>query len=194
MSLRVITLSVKTRVIDGDPGSPTGRHRATMDVVSLHPVDYIARTREQYDALGYEPYRWAERPEPPAWTPLARPVEDSTVVLLGSGGAYQEGHVAFHWQDDTGIRLVDTAQPASDVRVTHFAYDLLPAREDPNIVFPVDRLHELVDEEFLGGLAPEAVAFMGGIYSVRRTEEELVPLILEAVGAMDVDLALLVPV
>ena len=165
-----------------------------MGVVSLHPVDYIARTREQYDALGYEPYRWAERPEPPAWTPLAKPVEESTVALLGSGGAYQEGQVAFHWQDDTGIRMVDTAQPASDVRVTHFAYDLLPAREDPNIVFPVDRLRELVDEGFLGGLAPEAVAFMGGIYSVRRTEEELTPRILEAVGAMDVDLALLVPV
>ena len=48
------------------------------------PVDYLARTREQYDALGYEPYRWAERPDAPPWTPLTKPVADSTVVLGAS--------------------------------------------------------------------------------------------------------------
>ncbi|MEE3102612.1 MAG: glycine/sarcosine/betaine reductase selenoprotein B family protein [Actinomycetota bacterium] len=158
------------------------------------PVDYIARTREQYDALGYEPYRWAERPDAPSWTPLTKPVADSTVVLVASGGAYRRGHVAFHWNDDTGIRMVRTDEPAVDVRLTHFAYDLVPAREDPNIVFPVDRLHELADEGVIGGLAPEAVAFMGGIYSVRLAESELVPHVVDAVTAMDVDLALLVPV
>jgi len=102
--------------------------------------------------------------------------------------------VAFHWNDDTGIRMVRTDEPAVDVRLTHFAYDLVPAREDPNIVFPVDRLHELADEGVIGGLAPEAVAFMGGIYSVRLAESELVPHVVDAVTAMDVDLALLVPV
>jgi len=111
--------------------------------------------------------------------------------------AYVQGQVAFHWQDDTGIRLVPSDEPASDVRVTHFAYDLVPAREDPNIVFPVDRLRELVDDGTLGSLAPQAVACMGGIYSVRRAEQELAPAVVEAVSGMDgpsVDLVLLVPV
>ena len=35
---------------------------------------------------------------------------------------------------------------------------------------------------------------MGGIYSVRLAESELVPQVVDAVTAMDVDLALLVPV
>ena len=76
-------------------------------------------------------------------------------------------------------------------------YDLVPAREDPNIVFPVDRLRELVDEGILGSLAPQAVACMGGIYSVRRAEQDLAPAIVEAISSMDgpsVDLVLLVPV
>lgn len=162
------------------------------------PVDYIARTREQYDALGYEPYRWAERPDAPPWTPLEKPVADSTVALVASGGAYRRGHVAFHWNDDTGIRMVRTDEPAVDVRLTHFAYDLVPAREDPNIVFPVDRLRELVDEGVIGGLAPTALGCMGGIYSVRRTEQELAPAIVNEVLAMrdagQADVALLVPV
>ena len=58
---------------------------------SIEPVDYIARTREQYSALGYEPYEWAERPDSPAWAPLTKPLEESQVLLLGSGGAVVGG-------------------------------------------------------------------------------------------------------
>ena len=117
--------------------------------------------------------------------------------MVASGGAYTEGQIAFHWEDDTGIRLIPSTEPASDVRVTHFAYDLEPAREDPNIVFPTDRLNELVAEKTIGSLASNAVACMGGIYSTRRAEEELAPLILESISNMPgepVDLVLLVPV
>ena len=128
------------------------------------PIDYIALTRDRYDALGYPPYQWAELPDTPPWTPLTRPLAESTV------------------------------DPATDIRVTHFAYDLEPAREDPNIVFPVDRLRELVDEGVIGGLAPTALGCMGGIYSVRRAIEELAPAVVAEITAMDVDLALLVPV
>ena len=163
-----------------------------MDVEA--PVDYIALTRATYDALGYSPYQWAERPDPPPWARMTAPLAEATVALVGSGGAYRRGQVAFHWRDDTGIRLIPADQPATDIRITHFAYDLEPAREDPNIVFPVDRLRELVTEGVIGGLAPTAVGCMGGIYSARRTEEELAPAIVAEVTAMEVDLVLLVPV
>jgi len=166
-------------------------------VTSTPPVDYIALTRAQYDALGYPAYQWAERPDPPAWAPMPT-LADASVALVGSGGAYREGQVAYHWKDDTGIRHIPSAEPATDIRVTHFAYDLEPAREDPNIVFPVDRLRELVDEGVIGGLAPTALGCMGGIYSVRRTEQELAPAIVNEVLAMrdagQADVALLVPV
>ena len=161
------------------------------------PVDYIQRTREQYARLGYDDYRWAEKKEIPPWTPIKKPISESNVALLASGGAYTKGQVAFHWEDDTGVRIIPSSEPASDVRVTHFAYDLEPAREDPNIVFPTDRLHELVAEKTIGSLATNSVACMGGIYSPRRAEEELAHLILESIANMPgapVDLVLLGPV
>ena len=117
--------------------------------------------------------------------------------MVASGGAYTKGQVAFHWEDDTGVRIIPSSEPASDVRVTHFAYDLEPAREDPKIVVTTDRLHELVAEKTIGSLATNSVACMGGIYSSRRAEEELAPLILESIANMPgapVDLVLLVPV
>ena len=161
------------------------------------PVDYIQRTREQYARLGYDDYRWAEKKEVPPWAPIEKPISELNVALVASGGAYTKGQVAFHWEDDTGVRIIPSSEPASDVRVTHFAYDLEPAREDPNIVFPIDRLHELVAEKTIGSLATNSIACMGGIYSTRRAEEELAPLILESISNMSgvpVDLVLLVPV
>ena len=46
------------------------------------PVDYIARTRAQYDALGYPPYRWVEKTEAPPFVPLEKPVRESRLALI----------------------------------------------------------------------------------------------------------------
>jgi len=45
-------------------------------------------------------------------------MSESKVALIGSGGAYLSGQVAFHWKDDTGIRRIPTSEPATDIRVT----------------------------------------------------------------------------
>ena len=161
---------------------------------SLPPADYIAETRRLYDGLGYDAYRWAERAEPPPWTEIATPLARSRVMLVGSGGVYRHGQVAFHTHDDTSIRLIASDTPTSDLRTAHFAYDQTDARADANCVFPLDTLRDLVADGRLGRLTRHAVAFMGGIYSVRRLETETAPLIVEQARAQEPDLVLLVPV
>ena len=161
---------------------------------TLPPADYIAETRRLYDALGYDAYRWAERSEPPAWQSISKPLADCRVMLVGSGGVYRHGQIAFHTKDDTSIRLIASDTPTDELRTAHFAYDQADARQDPNCVFPLDRLRELTDEGVIGGLSPESYGFMGGIYSTRRLEAETVPLLLERCRAQEPDLVLLVPV
>jgi D-proline reductase (dithiol) PrdB len=161
---------------------------------SLPPADYIAETRRLYGSLGYGDYRWAERPDPPAVAPLRRPLAESRVLLIGSGGVYRHGQIAFHTKDDTSIRVIPTDVDTNELRIAHFAYDQTDARHDPNCVFPLDRLRELVSAGFLGGLCSEAYGFMGGIYSTRRLETETVPLLLERCRAQEPDLVLLIPV
>jgi D-proline reductase (dithiol) PrdB len=158
------------------------------------PVDYIERTRRQYSALGYPPYRWVESATPPPWTAVDKPLSESRLALLASGGIYVAGQVAFHWKDDISYRDVDTSTETSELRATHFAYDLTDARSDPNVVFPLDTLRGLVAEGVLGGLGRNAYTFMGGIYSSRRVEERLAPALTQRLLADEVDLALLVPV
>lgn len=158
------------------------------------PVDYIERTREQYDALGYPPYRWVTNAGTPPWAPVRKPLAESRVGLIASGGIYVAGQVAFHFKDDTSFRIVDMETPTGDLRATHFAYDLTDARSDPNVVFPIDTLRALAAERFIGSVSRNAYTFMGGIYSSRKVRDLLAPAIAERIAKDEVDLALLVPV
>lgn len=158
------------------------------------PVDYLERTREQYAALGYPPYRWVHHAAPPPFARLSKPLAECRVGLIASGGIYVKGQVAFHFKDDTSYREVPRDVDYRDLRVTHFAYDLTDARADPNVVFPLETLGALAREGRVREVAPRAYTFMGGIYSARRVREELAPSLAERVQRDQVDLAILVPV
>jgi D-proline reductase (dithiol) PrdB len=158
------------------------------------PVGYIERIREKYEALGFSSYQWVVNEEPPAWQPLKKPLSASRLGLIASGGIYVTGQVAFHYKDDTSFRVIPTTVKTTDLRVTHFAYDLTDARQDPNVVFPIDTLRRLQREGVIGALSEHAYTFMGGIYSARRVREVLAPQLTEHLLADEVDAALLVPV
>lgn len=158
------------------------------------PVDYIERTRAQYAALGYPPYQWVENRDPPALAPLKRPLSEARIGLVGSGGIYVVGQVAYHHRDDTSIRIVPRDTPRADLRVSHFAYDMTAARADPDVVFPLGTLRDLAVARVIGEPAPNAYAFMGGIYSSRKVREFVAPTIAGRLAADEVDAALLVPV
>ncbi len=158
------------------------------------PVEYIARIREKYAQLGYPVYQWIVQDESPPWQPLRRSLSECRLGLIASGGIYATGQVAFHYKDDTSFRVIPRDVETADLRVTHFGYDLTDARQDPNVVFPIDPLRRLVQKGVIGELADHAYTFMGGIYSARRVWEELAPRLTECLLNEQVDVVLLVPV
>ncbi len=157
------------------------------------PVEYIERIREKYESLGYGTYQWVFSADTPSWHPLPKPLSECRLGLVASGGIYVSGQVAFHYRDDTSLLSIPMDVPTSELRATHFAYDLTDARQDPNVVFPIDTLRGLVGEGVIGSLAANAYTFMGGIYSSRRVREELAPGVTECLLAEEVDAVLFVP-
>jgi D-proline reductase (dithiol) PrdB len=157
------------------------------------PVEYIERIREKYESLGYGAYQWVFSADTPSWHPLPKPLSECRLGLVASGGIYVSGQVAFHYRDDTSLLPIPMDVPTSELRATHFAYDLTDARQDPNVVFPIDTLRGLVGEGVIGSLAANAYTFMGGIYSSRRVWEELAPRVTECLLAEKVDAVLFVP-
>ena len=158
------------------------------------PVDYIPRITAQFSGLGYGEYQWLQSEDAPAWTPLSKPLSESKLGFICTGGIYSAGQTAFHFKDDTSYRAIPTDVNVEDLRATHFAYDLTDARKDINVVFPVEQLRTMVDEGVIDSLAPDAYTLMGGIYSTRRVVEELIPALVDRVLADEVDVVLLVPV
>ena len=157
-------------------------------------VNYIKLIEDQYSALGFPIYHWVVNEDRPPWTPLAKPLADCKLGLVASGGIYITGQVAFHYKDDTSSRVIPREVKTEDIRATHFAYDLTDARQDPNVVFPVDTLRGLEKEGFIGRLADRFFTCMGGIYSAQRVRETLVPRLTEELLAEKVDAVLFVPV
>ncbi len=158
------------------------------------PVDYIAVTKEAYGRLGYSPYRWAQNEDQPAWATLRKPLSEARLGLIASGGIYRHGQVAFTHRDDVTHREIPTGVPTSELRVTHFAFDLANPRRDPNVVFPIEALRALAADGVIGELAPVALTFMGGIYSQRRLASELIPALVDRALDLRLDAVLLVPV
>ena len=158
------------------------------------PVDYIDRTSKLYAELGYPQYEWVKNPACPELSFLKKPLKESKVGLICSGGIYRKGQIAFHFKDDISYRLIEKNADIADIRTIHFAYDLTSSREDPGCVFPLSSLRECVTRGKIKSLAEHAITFMGGIYSHRKVREILAPSIRDYLIKQEVDLAILVPV
>ena len=158
------------------------------------PVEYMARIREKYESLGFTSYQWVTNDDPPPWQPLPKPLSECRLGLIASGGIYVTGQVAFHYKDDLSYRVIPKTASTRDLRTAHFAYDQTDARQDPNVVFPIDTLRRLEVEGVIGELADELYTFMGGIYSARRVREVVAPELTQRLIDQQVDAALLVPV
>ena len=157
-------------------------------------ISYIERITATYDALGYEQYQWHYRSKKPPFSKLEKPLAECKVGMIATGGIYKTGQVAFHYKDDTSYRAIPSDTKAPNLRATHFASDLTGAREDINVVFPIDGLRTLDQEGFVGSLADNFLACMGGIYSQRAVTGDLAPQLVQRCIDEKTDVVLLVPV
>lgn len=159
----------------------------------LNPVDYVTRALETYGAIGEAPYRWATNPDPIALQRLRKPMSRLNLAVISSGGVYRHGQVAFHYQDDTSHRRIPIETAPDQLRIAHFGYDVRGVRRDPNVILPLAALREMADRGEIGGLCPDALTFMGGIYSQRRVRDELMPALRDELVKMAPEAILLVP-
>lgn len=150
-------------------------------------------TRRRYEALGYEPYRWASSDTPPPFVRLARPLKGARVALICSAGVYMAGQVAYHYKDDSSLREIPADVPVDKVRFSHVTEHLLgDARRDPGSLFPIAALREAAADGLIAGVVDPIWSCMGGIYSQRRVREDLQPALFAALSDRQIDAALLV--
>lgn len=163
------------------------------------PIQYMARTRAYYQAIGYDvPYRWAHHIDAP-FQPLTRPLAQSRVAIVttaapfdpakgdqGPGALYNGG--AKFYQVYDGDTSVD-----HDLRISHIAYDRVhTTADDSGTWFPLPALRDLAASGRIRNVAPR---FYGAPTnrSHRVTTETDAPEIVKRAKADGVDVAVLVP-
>ena len=160
----------------------------------MEPIAYMQLTRELYASHGYAPYGWRQADSPPPFVRLAKPLSECRLGMLGTAGAYVMGQVAYYYKDDTSYRAIPKDTPSERIHFSHITENYLPdPRRDANCVFPIDALRALEAEGVIGSLADNLFSCMGGVYSQRRVEAELIPALTAAFQAERVDAVLLVP-
>jgi D-proline reductase (dithiol) PrdB len=125
------------------------------------------------------------------WTPLRRPLAESTLALVNTAGVHLAADRSFNLYSDASFRVIPGWAGPADLQITHRGYDRRNAAHDVNLVFPLPRLRELAAEGVIGRVAAEHYGFGLTIHG----EELLAPgrEVGARLAAAGVDLALLVP-
>jgi len=144
--------------------------------------------------------RWAERSAtaraegPVPWTAFTKRFADARVAVVTTGGFHLPDQPGFDCdRGDPSFRAIPGDVDLGRLAITHTHYDTRDARQDPNILLPLDRLRELVDEGAMGSLAPTHYSLMGYIPQIGALVEETAPAMAEGLRREEVDVLLLTP-
>jgi D-proline reductase (dithiol) PrdB len=139
-----------------------------------------------------------ESPRVIPWTPLSKPLAESTVALMSSGGIAlqtdrpfdQEGERQNPWWGDPSYRIIPQTAHTEDIRVYHLHIDPRLAEND---VLPIERLGELVQMQQVGRAAPSHYAFMGYLLEPQAFLEHSIPEIIAHLRSEEVEVVVLIP-
>ncbi len=136
------------------------------------------------------------------WTPWRKPLAESTVALISSGGVALKTDVPFDqeaerqnpWWGDPSYRILPRTTTEQDVGVYHLHIDTRFALQDLDCIFPLQRLLELEAQHVIGQSAPRHYSFMGYTLDPRLLIEKSTRAIIRSLQEDQVDVVLLVPV
>ena len=123
------------------------------------------------------------------YTPLKRELKDCRIALVSTSGAYAEGMPPFT-DNDLSFRLIPADTDTRKIRFVPGHFDTSKGAEDPNIMFPLDRLRELVTAREVRTLADHHIS-MGLTTELRKLKETVSWEIAETLMKMRPDVVVL---
>lgn len=127
---------------------------------------------------------------------LSKPLSESRLTFISTAGVQPKNTMPFdtvHPVGDYSFRRVPSDSKTSDLEIHQLKYPTFGANRDLNVIFPIERLRELVAEKFIGGLTESFFSFIGYNMDAERLENTLAEDIAKAVEAEKPDVVLLAP-
>lgn len=141
-------------------------------------------------------------PQEIPWTPLSKPLAESTVALISSAGLAlktdrpfdQDGEKRNPWWGDPSYRILPRTAIEEDVALYHLHIHPRIAEQDLNTFFPLQLLMALEEAGAIGRSATSHYSYMGYILQPKELLEESTPAMIEHMKGEGVDIVILVPV
>lgn len=127
---------------------------------------------------------------------LAKPLSEARLAFISTAGVQPKGTLPFdtvHPVGDYSFRRVPSDSKPRDLEIHQLKYPTFGANRDLNVIFPIERLRDLVEEKFIGALTENLYSFIGYNMDPERLEETLAEEIAAAVETENADVALLAP-
>jgi D-proline reductase (dithiol) PrdB len=143
-------------------------------------------------------YRW-RRIDPVPCTPLSKPLRQCRVAIVSSAGFVLPEQESFDMEirgGDPSFREIPADTDVSILVDMHRSetFDHTGMRDDPNLVFPIDRMRELVERGRIGSVNRRHLSFTGSITAPGRLIKHTAPEAARRLVRDGVDAALLIPV
>ena len=125
------------------------------------------------------------------YTPFDRELSDTTIALVSTAGVHLKTQEPYNTDGDGSYRVIPSDTNVADLMVTHTHYDHTAADRDINVVFPIERLRELVADGTIKGLNTEFFGMMGYTLKMKQVLDETGPEIAKKIERSATDLVLL---
>jgi D-proline reductase (dithiol) PrdB len=135
-------------------------------------------------------------PEKVAFTQPKKPMGESVVALASTGGAHLVSQIPFDMVDHAGdmtVRFIPGDTPLEEIVFTHDHTDHTDADQDPNCIFPLERLRELASRGVIGAVADIHASGSGFMPDPRPFLRNAVPEVIKRFQEVGVDVVLLTP-
>jgi D-proline reductase (dithiol) PrdB len=137
-----------------------------------------------------------EKNETSPFTPFTKDLSHAKGAVISTGGFYVKGQTPFNDNfglGDPSYREIPVSTSLNDLSISHEHYDQTNARQDANVLFPLDVMKELQEEGRIGELAETHYSFMGYIPTPHPLKNVTAQEVAQKLLKDNVDFALLVP-
>lgn len=127
---------------------------------------------------------------------LRKPLRECRLTFVSTAGVQPKGSIPLdtvHPIGDYSFRRVPSTAKPANLEIHQIKFPTVGAHRDLNVIFPIERLQELVAEGALGGLTANFFTFIGYNMDPDRVERDLAMSIADAVEGESADIALMCP-
>jgi D-proline reductase (dithiol) PrdB len=129
------------------------------------------------------------------YTPLDKNLSELTIAIVSTAGAHLLEQEPFDTDGDASYRIITDEATTDQFTVTHGApkehYNTDEPKKDINVIFPLDRLRELVNEGFIGAINNKHISMMGYAMRLKKILDETIPQIAKEITKSKADAVLL---